>query len=336
MWSLSSIRRNNADTRVLTGTAHDNKGQRVKALVASREVAHLWAHAAQDRARNTNSTFYFEGDTIYSYGPHFPIARRVDAGDLARGSSAVVLFTLRDYSVTTAKHKSYVRRALAQGTQVFYVENVKASPADCLEDYRARVAEGVKSLKTARRLGAADVVRELLREASVFADTFGVQGVNSTGWVPEGFAEIVAKYDKRTEKARAKLEAEQAENERRAREADARCAAEFAEKIGPWLRGEDVGGPYRRFSLCRIVGDEIQTTNGARVPLEHVKRALPLVLSIIGKGGTYKRNGHTIHLGHYVLDEITAEGVVIIGCHRFQRAEVDRVAGLLGVAGGSK
>ena len=39
-------------------------------------VAHLWAHRAQESAPQRGN-FYFDGDTIYSYGSHFPIARHV-------------------------------------------------------------------------------------------------------------------------------------------------------------------------------------------------------------------------------------------------------------------
>jgi len=56
-------------------------------------VAHLWAHKSQDYARNPGHNFYFHGDTIYSYGSHFPVARHVTR----RGRSAV-LFTTRSYS----------------------------------------------------------------------------------------------------------------------------------------------------------------------------------------------------------------------------------------------
>ena len=41
-------------------------------------VAHLWAHKSQDFARNPGHNFYFHGDTIYSYGSHFPVARHVE------------------------------------------------------------------------------------------------------------------------------------------------------------------------------------------------------------------------------------------------------------------
>ena len=54
-------------------------------------VAHAWANKTKPRLKGTN--MYFEGDTIYSYGDHFPVARHVctDRND------NVVLFTTREY-----------------------------------------------------------------------------------------------------------------------------------------------------------------------------------------------------------------------------------------------
>lgn len=50
------------------------------------------------------SNMYIEQNVIYSYGSHFPIAVRLEKN--------VYLFNKDGYSHTTAKHKSYVLRAI--------------------------------------------------------------------------------------------------------------------------------------------------------------------------------------------------------------------------------
>jgi len=55
---------------------------------------------------NPRGSIYAVGDTIYSFGSHFPIARKLPSG--------VVLITTRDYSRTTAKHICAVRAAIEQ------------------------------------------------------------------------------------------------------------------------------------------------------------------------------------------------------------------------------
>ena len=111
--------------------------KRVKHVHRYDMVAHLWAHQSQDSARNPCRNFYFDGDTIYSYGSHFPIARHVET---KRGRA--VLFTTRNYSVTTSGHKSTVRCAIPSGVTVFHVEHpTERDRRKQFSEYRARFVE---------------------------------------------------------------------------------------------------------------------------------------------------------------------------------------------------
>lgn len=78
--------------------------RRTKQVFSTNEVPHLWANQSQNSARNAQGNVFFEGRTIFSYGKHFPIAT-IQGND--------VLFTLRSYSNTTAKHISHVRGAIS-------------------------------------------------------------------------------------------------------------------------------------------------------------------------------------------------------------------------------
>lgn len=49
---------------------------RQKNVYKTAEIPHLWFHKTQQSARNHGNLF-FDGDTIYSYGYHFQIARHV-------------------------------------------------------------------------------------------------------------------------------------------------------------------------------------------------------------------------------------------------------------------
>jgi hypothetical protein len=67
------------------------------------DVARVWLRQSQDYGQErSGGRFYFQGDTIYSYGTHFPIAKLVT---FPNGESGI-LFTTRTYSNTTAKHIS--------------------------------------------------------------------------------------------------------------------------------------------------------------------------------------------------------------------------------------
>ena len=86
-------------------------------------------------------------------------------------------------------------------------------------------------------------------------------------------------------------------------------------------------GPIR----LRIKGDELQTSRGARVPLDHAVKAFRIIKRLHDKGQAYERNGHTIHLGHFALDAIDPQGNVTAGCHQVEWPEIERVATIAGV-----
>lgn len=76
-------------------------------------VAHLWANEKQESAHGSN--FYFEGESIYSYGSHFEVGR------IVRNKRGEKAYLINDgyYSSTTSKHQYYIREAIPTGSKVF-------------------------------------------------------------------------------------------------------------------------------------------------------------------------------------------------------------------------
>lgn len=81
----------------------------------NRKVAERFVNG---KTTGTGSHFFIEGDTLYSYGHHFPVARR---------ERDIILVTMREYSNSTARHKSHLRTALCgsnvQSIDVPAIEN---------------------------------------------------------------------------------------------------------------------------------------------------------------------------------------------------------------------
>ena len=74
-------------------------------MVRNEELAKQFvAGATTGRGNN----IFIDGDAIYSYGSHFPIALRTPAGYIVNKSK---------YSVTTSKHQGYVKRAIGESGQ---------------------------------------------------------------------------------------------------------------------------------------------------------------------------------------------------------------------------
>jgi hypothetical protein len=267
---------------------------------------------------------YFADGTIYSYGSHFPIAKHVTD----KNGYHCVLFTTRSYSNTTAKHMSLVSYAIPDGVPIYHVTHptnrVSESDLDDMRSRHAGVVMQVRNSKNGWGLSSIDDVRD---EMVAFKAAFHLKGGIPA---PEDFSSKVKRWEEWNAKTD---ERRRLANERAAE----KCRDSRIRQMKNFLGlGEDDVLTFepkwdRAYLHVRPGEDVARTTMGAEVPVEHIKKIAPLVLALIREGRTYKKNGHTIHLGNYTLDEIMAEGMVIAGCHRFDKEEIIRFAKEIGV-----
>lgn len=338
------------------------KSKRGRTVYPSDEIPHLWMHKATSSARNPQNNLFFRDSTIYSYGGHFPIARHI----ANKAKQTAILFTTRTHSVTTAKHLGMVRSAIPNSEQVFNVPVLEDSYIDAkhgrtidhtrnLENYIAEVANLVSTSARARAAyrkesshrSAVETRNEYLAYLKFFklgkSKIPPVPALNSKAMETLKAKESAKAAAKalETKKENAARDAEQAkicthtpkhtyaqrwECERITREIDEEIA--FTSKRDAWKRGEieSLPGAYSRSPLLRVIGDEVQTSRGARFPVQHAKRGLALVRSVIARGEDWKTNGHTLHLGHYKVQSIEANGTVHAGCHVVPYSEIESIA----------
>jgi hypothetical protein len=111
---------------------------------------------------------------------------------------------------------------------------------------------------------------------------------------------------------------------------EARIAEINADKIKAWREGVNVRLPheYDAGALLRLSrdGTTIETSWGATFPTEHGTKAFSAIKAVRESGREYVANGHRIHLGHFVIDRVTAEGDVFAGCHKVKWQEVEGIA----------
>jgi hypothetical protein len=287
-------------------------------------VAHLWANQSQSEARNGNRSFYFDGDTIFSYGGHFPVARIVTS---SRGEVAA-LFNPATYSQTTKCHQSLARSASSHLAH-FSVPSLgekwgggEPGHADNLRHFKERIQSAAEAVARSRTFKDWRVrtLQELVSEANAYATFFGLR------------TRFKVPSDKAVQAALTKSRREAAELRRREAERQ-RWALEMArELVSEWKAGKHVQVPsVVEDVFLRVRHREgesvVETSKGAEVPLSHAARLLPVIRS----GKPYQHNGHTIHVGHFRIDAIDADGNVTAGCHFIKRAELERLAGELGL-----
>ena len=256
-----------------------------KTVYPNREIPHLWVHQTQEHARNSRKTFYFDHDTIYSYGSHFPIACWSENEQRQRA----VLFTTASHFQTTAQHKNLVSRAIPSDVYVFTVPHVAGrlgimSHTANVRAYREKVTKLADKASRSRqhtplRVSAAlNTQTEATRYVEFFGldtDPFEIPGL-------EKLRERATHYREK-ELVRESQRQEQIDRENRR-------GLEKWENGGreEWRNGAAVRVPwFVGHTYLRIVSNTgstpyIETSRGAKVPLDHAVKALPLILAIGG------------------------------------------------------
>ena len=86
-------------------------------------VAHLWANASQDSARDPSGKMYFTGPALYSYGSHYCIGYRYATAD----GSPIYLMNADTSTSTTNKMRWIAKRALPRYLHAFDVAGLDAN-----------------------------------------------------------------------------------------------------------------------------------------------------------------------------------------------------------------
>lgn len=310
----------------------------MRRVVSPQEVAHLWAHAHQDTARNSGDTLYFVGDTIYSYGSHFPIARRLGYRKYA--------FTTDSYSTTTSKHKSVVRGAIPRGANVVYVSNPTMR---CDVSDAQRVTNEVESLldKASNPRLRKATVDGLVANAISKAEDFNTLAE----WVESPHRIDVEAITSIPLAERRKLViAAEAAAEAAAKERERLAGLALADQLAAWKRGDpDIStwqlrnapvalrlaesrGTYRTGGLLPDMGSVglqcIETSHSAQIPVDDAKRLWPIIQRTMRGEKDYEVG---MVLGSYRLTKIRRDGSIVVGCHDIAYSEIEDMAKKLGL-----
>ena len=112
----------------------------MKKYKSNSSVCHAFAHASSNDSGEANSIF-FKNNIIYSYGYHFPIAKKLD--------NNILLFTLNSYSSTTSKHIYKVRSSCSH-KEFLYTYDIKI-PSNSMEVVENNIKELLLKLGKANK-----------------------------------------------------------------------------------------------------------------------------------------------------------------------------------------
>lgn len=318
-----------------TKTQKTDKPKRHKEVYPTDEIPHLWMVKSQPSARNPQGNLFFRDSTIFSYGDHFPIARHVET---AKGSC--VFITTRTWpGNTTAGHVSAVYRAIPQDTWTFRVDDVFSKPADAAKELAQNVKDAADALKTAKSAPSRAVkytsLLKVAADANRFNEYFGYKARYDYR-TPE-LDTILAEHEAKVQRQRgmAQVKAQEKRDKYNVEYEERRRLESLGidEKIAAWRAGGYVNLPYGTPTMLRLSkkGDEVETSQGARVPVRHARLLLAIVRRTIASGVEWVSNGKTIHIGHYTVDRIDVAGNLHAGCHHIDWDEISRFAEVLDV-----
>jgi hypothetical protein len=334
----------------------------MKTVFTNDMVAHVWAQTSQAQGRS--DSMRFDHGLAFSYAE--PVANIITTPH----SGNVALFRSRKFSMTTARHVSLYERAARQYPQftvphvqpggvldhnqnvahlrgVYESERKRLMRVPC-DSYSVKNCEpegwGARSVEHPTQAHAA--LYALSIAVAEYCEAFGL-GNAALPWRTDADV-IIARRDRLANdpKAIAKRAAKAAEREllqaQRAEADKARRLEDLkrhTEAIALWRAGAPGGlsSGARTMAdgsaMLRIVGDTVQTSQGAEVPLSHARNVFRFWRFIVDDGRTYAPHDQRRHadntLGHFKLDSIDADGNVRAGCHLITRAELESFGKLL-------
>ena len=278
----------------------------MKTVFSNSMVAHVWAQQKQSEGRNSGGSIYFEGDTIYSYGSHFPMAKII---------RDTVLFTTQGYSNTTSKHLGHARSAVSH-MDVIEVHKVHGTRKENFDQMVKDISHLALKLGRARssKEWVGKQLADTLSNANKYAKFVKSKRIFT---LPANIGELVKEDRERSKAETAKRKA-----------ATLKRKQELQEYLDRWEAGvgDYLGGFHKLPVRLRINGDKLETSHGAECPLKFGKRAYLQAKICKAKNITWVSNGHTIKLGHFQIDTITASGTIVAGCHTIPFEETLRIA----------
>lgn len=321
-------------------------------------VAHLWANKSQPEARNAGGNFYFDGNTVYSYGSHFPIAKHVTD---KKGRPAV-LFTTRTYSVTTSKHLWTVRHA-TRHLNVVKVHNPHNSLEENLKVENGNVKTALKEAATSRKGRSLEKKLEALKAALDQRNALAAFMGRKPTALPEDLnaaLAAIAKVEKR--EAAAAVKARNARNLFALVEREKAAGAPFGEWLTKWQEGmpgdirhvryswgllaatagkrDGVAYPKEMPCVLRLINagtenETVQTSWGADVPAAHAHRIYKVWARVQGKvppEGWTPASQTEGAVGAFKVDRIEPDGTIYAGCHTIYASAVQDFAARVGWA----
>lgn len=274
------------------------------------ELSHIWANDPDPSIGKSANSMSCQNGKLYSY-----------ATCIAEIIGNTVIFNDASYSNTTSKHQSLARSA-ARHYKALYIEipqrgldSLSMNQRDFNEiiveynerkasEYLVKASNARKSETETVYLGTAhNIFSSLVEYAKLLGLEYDAPDLESLKESATKAYEQAKALEKIRRAERIKAQAEALEN---------------------WRAGLDVRNFFEVTAL-RIKEDQIETTKGARIPVDHAIKFWGLIKSWHEKGVSYVKDHHSIHLGNYSVNRFEND-VLTVGCHSIPYSEIESIA----------
>lgn len=269
-------------------------------------LCHGYRYKESEHGRASN--IFFERNTLYSFGHHFAICKRIDA------DTETYLFTatLRGWGSYTAKHIGHARQAL-QGARLVLCNDPDATPAKNFEYWQTYANRVMEKLARARKpeiyiIELASIARQAKIYAEVTKTKVPAALKKATNITKEQAQESYKKMQEQREKREAKIKRQQ-------RKDNIKAARKF-------FNFETVTAYGQPFDLLRYnkASQRVETSKAVQIPKEI---ALKFYREL--QAGTIQPGSKILS---YSVTEIT-DKIIEIGCHKLKLSHIHATASKL-------
>lgn len=277
------------------------------------ELAHIWANDPDSSVYKSANSMSCHWGILYSYSTAIGQIVTEPAG------SDTVILNIASYSNTTSKHQGLMREA-TRHYDVIYLDIPKMN---------------LNSLVFGQR-----DFEEIIRKHSEYkAEKLLVKASRSRIHAGLYYSEAIFIYQNLDKYAKFlklqyimpdldSIQSRAIEADKKAKELEKIRRAKRIEKekedLILWRHGNDIRRSFEVTAL-RIKEDQIETTKGAKIPLDHAVKFWGLIKSWHEKGAQYVKDHHSIKLGYYTVNSFKND-ILTVGCHTIPYSEIESIA----------
>lgn len=278
----------------------------MKTIFSNSELVHTFAQRTQDEGKTANSSLFFKGNKIYSYGYHYLLGEFIN--------DTTILINNKGYSSTTAKHTSMLLSATSQFTQIFVP--IDRNEKIDIKYIKNQIETSSKSIINARKKEMySSAIIQLFEKTETFLKQYNYKKELKSDDFKQAkkiYKAIKKDESKYIEDAKERLQKETKREEVKFQN----DLKKFFNYEIDYIFKKNLREDFLRISLDKT---QIETTQSVKVSIEEAKN----LYKMIEQGKDIKG----VKIANYMV--LSLNGVLKIGCHQINVKNMHEIGQLI-------